>query len=143
LDLGEEKRLARARAVCERGDDLGEWVTGAIRIGAAAVAAAATGADLHRLQQALDQVSATVDQRVQDGMARLETAVAAAVDPHHGQLALVSQAAVTRLAQGVAALVTGPEATVPARVQVAVREVTDQALAEIARSLAAAQAAAQ
>ena len=135
--------LTAARAAADRGEDLTTWVRTALRAGAVAITAAGSGTDLTRLHQALERVASDVDGRVQHCVSRLETAVTSAVDPHHGQLATASQAAVTRLAEGVSRLLTGPDATVPATVQAAVRAVTDTALAEITRSLAATSSATQ
>ena len=141
LVIADPDVLRAARSSADRGDDLIEWLVTALRAGAVAITAAGSGSDLTRLQQALERVAVDVDGRVRQGVDRLEAAVNAAVDPHHGQLAAASQAAVTRLAEGVGKLLTGPEATVPATVQAAVRAVTDTALAEITRSLSATAAA--
>jgi len=73
----------------------------ALRAGAVAITAAGStsGNDLARLHQALERVASDVDGRVQHCVTRLESAVTSAVDPHHGQFATASQAAVTRLVE--------------------------------------------
>lgn len=129
--------VAAARSAQARGEDLDQWTTAVIRAGAAATTVASAGADLSRLERAVDALGNGVSAQVGTAMSQLESAVARAVDPDHGQIAAASQAAVSRLADGVARLLTGPDATVPSRVQAAVREVTEQSLGEIQRALAA------
>lgn len=129
--------VGAARAACARGEDLDGWISAVVRSGAAATTVASAGADLSRLERAVDTLGEAVTRQVTSSLGQLELAVARAVDPRDGQIAAASQAAVSRLADGVSKLLTGPDATMPARVQLAVREVTDQSLGEIQRALAA------
>jgi hypothetical protein len=136
--------LAGARACDAAGQDLSCWLATSLHAGAVAVMAATSGSELTQLRASLAEVSGTIDRlrtgvevSVGAGMARLESAVGAAVDPGTGGIALASQAAISRLATGVGQLLTGPGATVPGRIHAAVTEAGQQALAEITRALAA------
>jgi hypothetical protein len=132
--------VAAALAATASGVDLSGWLTGCLRAGVAAVSVATAGADLARVEAAVTTLTATVGLQVDAAVDRLIGSVQAAVDPS-GPLATSVTDQVTRLAVGVQGLLTGPDATVPARVRTEVRTVTDQALTEIQRALAAQAAA--
>lgn len=125
--------MSAANAAQGRGEDLATWFDVVVRAGAVA----GSGADLARLERAVEGLTVGVASQVTSALGQLERAVAQAVHPRDGELAMASQAAVTRLADGVARLITGPEATVPMRVQAAVKETVDRSLDEIQRALAA------
>jgi hypothetical protein len=127
--------LASARAAHARGEDLNVWLTAVVRAGAIATSAAGSSADLARLEHAVAALTTSITTQVQTSLNNLQTAVAKAVDPERGDLANASQNAVSRLATGVAGLISGPNATVPAVVQTAVKGTLDTALGEIRRAL--------
>jgi hypothetical protein len=137
LSLDDPELLTAARAVVERGEDLDAWVRSPLRAGAVAIIAASSSVDTGRLTRAVDQATTKVDNTIQVALTKFEAAIAAAVDPDNGPLAIASRAVVDRLSIGVTKLMAGPNATVPETVRLAVNGVTDDALAEITRSLQA------
>lgn len=96
--------LTAARSAQPRRESLADWARTALHAGAVAITAAGHGSDLAGVRVALDGLTRSVENSVQDG---------------------------------VAWLVTGPDATVPIRVQAAIRDVLDGALPGITRTLTA------
>lgn len=127
--------LTAAKHAVERGEDLQDWLTRVVAIGAAAVSTAGTTTDLARIDAALHRLDGQVHTSLETALARLDATVVKATDPETGDVAKAAQSAVDRLAAGVQRVLTGSEALLPEATNRAVTAVTDRALSEIQRLL--------
>lgn len=129
--------VAAARSAETHPGGLAHWLEAVTKAGAFVLGASAQRTEIAGLERAVQEVGGAVQAAADNSITRLSLAVERAVDPIDGPLAAAVQAAVTRLATGISTLVTGENAALPQAVRSNVRAITDQALAEIGRSLSA------
>ncbi len=133
--IGDGDILRSATSAQHRGQDLEQWLISTLRLGAVANEAASSGADLHKMQTAIDGLASRIDAVVTASTSSLSDAVTRAVDADSGPLALASQRAVDRLASGIGRLIH-ENGDLPRSVRSAVTQCTDQALNEFHRAVA-------
>lgn len=126
-----------ATAARQRGQTLSGWLEEVLVIGVSAVEAAGAGADLARVERAVEALSLRVGSEVETAIAHLEQCVAASVIAADDRLTAVTTTAVDRLAEGVKNVVVGRDALLPQAVQRSVGDAAATALAEIHRVLQA------
>lgn len=140
--LTDEAVVASAQRVHSSGGDLENWLAAAVRIGVAALDGTGTSHQLHSVQQDLDALTREVGASVKEALNRLDERVQAVV-ADGGPLALASQHAVTRLANGVQQLISGPDAQVPTVIVRSVDEAVGRIVNDLRASLATTTAALQ
>lgn len=135
LAITDPDTVGAARAADDAGHDLPGWVRTCLRSGAIASTAAGTGMDLATVERALHDLTAQTGRRVDQHLGELAAVIQQATGPD-GPMARVAVEQITRLANGVGALLTGPDASVPARLSAAVTTAAEQTLADLRRDLA-------
>lgn len=136
LTVADADTVSAARAARAAGHELDGWARACLRAGAIASTAAGTGLDLATVERSLHDLAAQTGRRVDAHLGELAAVIQQATGPD-GPMARTAVEQVTRLATGVGALLTGPDATVPARLAAAVTAAAEQALADLRRDLAA------
>ena len=122
--------IAAAETALELGQDLDEWFSRVLAIGAGAMMSAGSSLDIARVDRALERLESQMGASLESAVSRLGASVERATHPETGEMARAAQGAVDRLATGVQRVLTGPDALLPEAAGRAVAVVTDRALQE-------------
>lgn len=122
LSITEPAVVTAAHDAQRAGVDLSVWVTQALLAGATALQASGAMVQRAELQAQIDRAVQGVQAAADGSVLRFEDSLRGLLDPSSGALGQASQAAVTRLAQGIDLILTGPEALLPLRVRTSVSE---------------------
>ena len=128
--------VAAAHDAQRAGVDLTVWVTQALLAGATALQSSGAMVQRAELQAQIDRAVAGVQAAADGSVSRFQDSLRGLLDTNTGALGQASQDAVTRLAQGIDLILTGPEALLPQRVRTSVQESLDGVTREWQRTVA-------
>jgi hypothetical protein len=139
LEITSPDVVAGARRYIEAAgrDEVGDYVVQAIEVGAKAMLFGSTTVDVDAINTALRGLSGGVAEVATGAVEEIRAAVTEATNAENGTLARAVERILGDLGDQVSALVAGEDAPVRSGIERAVTGVTDKALGEIQRSLAA------
>jgi uncharacterized protein YoxC len=117
--------------------DVGEHVESLLELGAKAAAVGSASLDIEQIKRSLDDFTAGVTDAATSTVQDIRTAVAQATDKETGTIAQTVEDVMQDLSISIAALVAGEDAPLRTGIEKSVRSVTDKALGEVQRALAA------
>jgi hypothetical protein len=131
----QQEVLLAAAAAEQRGESLADWLTTIVRIGVAAAAAGGTGADIGRVERAVELLRDGMTRHVDAALDKLTGSVETSVAATDARLSRAAGEAVDRLSQGVSQIVLRPDGLLPTAIQKSVNDVAASTLGEIHRLL--------
>jgi hypothetical protein len=118
-------------------DDVGDHVESLLDLGAKAAAVGSASIDVDEIKRSLDDFTNGVSDTAKASVTDIRTAVAAATDKETGAIAKTLESALGNLSIAISSMVAGEDAPLRTSIEKSVRSVTDKALGEVQRALAA------